>query len=366
MDRSGSKPRSRSRQSSLALEASKLNPLPSNLGPDDHRGTIRPFARSQAAGWRVLALGLPLLLGWRLDNPLPGTVAAQEAGRLLPNPFFAFDNGLMDQAHQSLAAKAQTLAKLGYDGIGWRPGQVRAMRAELEQRGLRLFTLYTGLRLEAKEAPWDPRLPQILPQLRGAGTVIWLTVTSRSFSPSDPAGDPAATLLIRSLAAIADAQGLQVALYPHHGFWIQTTEDALRVATKVDRPNVGVSFNLCHCLRAGNGPRIPEILQRAAPRLFLVSINGADRQGNDWERLIQPLDRGDLDLLPLLRQLQELRYQEPIGLQCYGIDEPAEDHLARSIAAWRRYRRRLAALAVEPPHSRADRAALSTPKTKSE
>ncbi|RME91665.1 MAG: hypothetical protein D6766_11570, partial [Verrucomicrobia bacterium] len=180
---------------------------------------------------------------------------ADEPERVLPNPFFAFDNGLMDKAHQTLAAKAQTLADLGYDGIGWRPGNVPAMRAELEKRGLRMFSLYTGLQLDATGDPWDPRLPETLAQLRGAGTIVWLTVTSRSHRPSDPAGDHRAVALIRRLADMAAAHGLRVALYPHHGFWLQTTEDAIRVAEQVDRPDVGVSFNLCHCLRAGNGPR---------------------------------------------------------------------------------------------------------------
>jgi len=43
------------------------------------------------------------------------------------------------------------------------------------------------------------------------------------------------------------------------------------------------------------------VLKLAMPRLSLVTINGADRNGRDWGQLIQPLDRGDFDIGELAR-----------------------------------------------------------------
>jgi len=51
--------------------------------------------------------------------------------------------------------------------------------------------------------------------------------------------------------------------------------EALHLAEKVDRDRVGVSFNLCHALKAGQGGRIPDLLRKPAPKLFFVQINGA-------------------------------------------------------------------------------------------
>ena len=48
------------------------------------------------------------------------------------------------------------------------------------------------------------------------------------------------------------------------------------MAEKVDRPNVGVMFNLCHWLRVDKQRDYKSLLKRAMPRLWAVSINGAE------------------------------------------------------------------------------------------
>ena len=50
----------------------------------------------------------------------------------------------------------------------------------------------------------------------------------------------------------------------------------------------------------------------------MVSINGADHTGG-WDRLIQPLDRGEFDVYGFLKTLRDLGYTGPIGLQCYMV-----------------------------------------------
>ena len=62
----------------------------------------------------------------------------------------------------------------------------------------------------------------------------------------------------------------------------------------MDRPNVGLTFNLCHWLRTDHGKDLDELLREARPHLQMVTINGADKEG-DWDRLIQPLGKGDYD-----------------------------------------------------------------------
>ena len=78
------------------------------------------------------------------------------------------------------------------------------------------------------------------------------------------------------------------------------------------------------------------ILKQALPRLWAVSINGADNfdEKPGWEHYIQPLGKGDFDVAGFLKTLKELDYKGPIGLQCYGIGGDAREHLARSMTAW--------------------------------
>ena len=42
-----------------------------------------------------------------------------------------------------------------------------------------------------------------------------------------------------------------------------------------------------------------------------------------------------------LKTLDELGYTGPVGLQCFGIGGDAREHLARSMAAWRKMRQTL-------------------------
>jgi len=48
-------------------------------------------------------------------------------------------------------------------------------------------------------------------------------------------------------------------------------------------------------------------------------VSGADTGGTDWKKLIQPLDVGTYDVLPLLRQLKAQGFAGPVGLQHFGI-----------------------------------------------
>ena len=145
------------------------------------------------------------------------------------------------------------------------------------------------------------------------------------------------------MSDLARDSGSQLLLYPHTGNWVQTIQDAVRVADKVDRPNVGVMFNLCHWLRVDKGRDYKPLLKLAMPRLWAVSLNGADEFSSkgDWSDYIQPLDKGSFDVTGFVRTLRELGYQGPIGLQCYGITGDTREHLARSMTAWRKLTERL-------------------------
>jgi dienelactone hydrolase len=129
---------------------------------------------------------------------------------------------------------------------------------------------------------------------------------------------------------------VQVVLYPHTGMYVETTGDAVRIAKAAERSNVGVTFNLCHFLRADKPENLERVLTDAAPLLRFVSINGADADGKDWPALIRPLDEGSFDAGRVLRLLERIGYRQPVGLQCYDIKLPPHEHLSRSIAAWRK------------------------------
>ena len=249
-------------------------------------------------------------------------------------PFFAMDTGTKDAEHDTPEKQAAMLRELGYDGsdvtgIENAPEALRALDAE----GLRLFAIYEGINIDSGEfdpSAWDP----VMRELEGRQTLLWTPLLSSEHAVSSPEGDANAVRILQTLADAAAPYGLRIAIYPHTNFWVERVEDAVRVAQRVQRPNVGVTFNLCHWLKV-DGENLDQRLEAAAPHLFAVTINGAD-PGDDWNALIQTLDRGSVDVSQVLDILQDIGYQGPIGLQAYGIGGDVRENLSRSMRAWQR------------------------------
>ncbi len=269
---------------------------------------------------------------------LPGMAPAEG----LTNPLFVLGNGVQDPAYPTAEAQAALLKELGYDGIG--PSGVHGtaeMLKAFDAQGLKVYALYVGANIDTDQPKFDPLLKDAIAGLGGHGTYVWLTIRSRQHPPSSTRGDERAVEIVREVADMAEAAGVKVALYPHVGFYVARVEDAVRIADKVDRPSVGVTFNLCHWLKQDGPNGLQERLESARPRLFLVTINGADPEGN-WDRIIQTLDRGSFDVYGVLKTLKQIGYSGPIGLQCYAIPGDKRENLVRSMRAWKQFAERMA------------------------
>ena len=252
-----------------------------------------------------------------------------------PNPFFAMDTATKDTTHQTAKEQVRMVKELGYVGIGCTAGkELGEMAEELDKNGLRLFTVYLGVNIDPDQQKYGPELKETIEVLKGRNGMLWLFVLSKKHKPSSPAGDDRAVEILREVADMAAEADVRVALYPHTGFWVERVEDAVRVAKKVDRRNVGVTFNLCHWLMVDDEKNMNSLIKSAMPHLFVVTINGADSGGKDWKQLIQTLDRGTFDMQGFLKTLGDSGYTGPIGFQGYGIGGDARDNLKRTMNAW--------------------------------
>ena len=265
---------------------------------------------------------------------LEGAAPAAEPG--LPNPFFVFSNGL-----GGIDDPPKVLNELGYAGVGVGGLNVLDAVQQYEKAGLKVFNTYVGCRLDQTPAYDQAGFKKAVEELKGTDVVLWLTVLGGKYGQEDEK----AVGILREIADLAATSDLRVALYPHTGFYVATTADALRLTKKVDRKNLGATINLCHELMTDQGPKLDETIREAAPYLFVVSINGADvkQPGYGWDRLIQPLGRGDFDVCSFLRKLKAAGYRGPIGLQCYAVKGDKLENLRQSINAWKEYSARLAA-----------------------
>lgn len=241
-------------------------------------------------------------------------------------PLFVMDTAFGDLPFE-------TVQTLGYAGVSLDFSRDWPLE-ELDKIKLPLVAVYGGLALDTGDG--RDAIERAIRRLKGRSTIVWITLTNGKIAKSSPDGDAAAVSALRPLADLAKENGVKLALYPHTGFWLERVDDAVRVANLVDRPNLGVTFNLCHFLRCDKAENLEARLKAAKPRLFLVTINGADADGTDWDRLIQPLDRGSYDIKRVLAMLKEIEFTGPIGLQGYGVPGDKKDNLARSMQAWTR------------------------------
>ena len=165
-----------------------------------------------------------------------------------PWPVFAFQNGVhFSKVQQRIAV----LRELGYDGIGSAnlnadlplPQRLKAY----DDAGLKLFSFYVGGRLSGNGTghSYSPAITQALPHLKGRDTLLELYVQGNKRSNTDQQ----AVAFVQEIADQAKPHGVKVVLYPHTGFYIDRLSDAVRIARKTKRDNVGVMFNLCHFLR---------------------------------------------------------------------------------------------------------------------
>ncbi len=273
-----------------------------------------------------------------LHSPSTSPAAEEAAAKAAPeNAFFALCVSTHDPQYRTPADQAKLLKELGYAGMAhvWLNGAAEAAKAA-DDNGLKLYHVYIRASLDPNRPKYDPRMKEVIASLKGHDTTLGLLV--QGAPPSAAEHDERAVEIIREIAAMAEEAGLRVALYPHTGDWLERVEDAVRVAKKVDRKNVGVIFNLCHWLAVDEKKDYKTVLQAAAPHLFGVTLNGAEKTVTRQNRQgwIQTLDRGSFDNAELLATLREVGYTGPVGLQCYGIQGDVRDNLTRSMAAWRK------------------------------
>jgi sugar phosphate isomerase/epimerase len=255
------------------------------------------------------------------------------------NPFFVFDDGL---GGGTPVQEAELAKEAGFDGISFDGAKLVPERLRaLDERALQFFFLYVGANVSYGQIVYEPGIEDSIRALKGRSTIVWLTIRGGGAGAEQRAVEAA-----RKICDLAARENLRVALYPHYGMYVARLSDALRVADEAKRSNLGVTFNLCHELRSGFDSDVRTLLERALPRLYAVSINGADQQG-DWDQLIQPLDRGAFDVAGFVRTLIEVGYSGPIGLQCYAIKGDPRTNLEHSMQAWRKMATRFAESSVK-------------------
>lgn len=190
--------------------------------------------------------------------------------------------------------------------------------AAYEKAGVKVLSVYL-------QATKDPIKEDAVKALANRGGMIELTVKTIN---------PEVVAALRETATMAEKLKIKVALYPHAGNAVATMPQAMGLIEKVNHPNLGVMFNLCHFLHGEKAEDLEKVLTAAGDRLFAVSTCGADAEGRGWGQLIQTLDKGTFSQERLFKTLRKLNFKGPVGLQCYALKGDRRTNLKTSMKAW--------------------------------
>ncbi len=264
----------------------------------------------------------------------------------LDNVFYVFNNGLRDPLNvpEGYEAQAELVKKIGYDGISGHPTQNNMeLRAALEKNELVMPEIYWGLTItDEGTIEYNKDIDEVVKSSKQDLLVAFYT-GAKKYKHLQEEGDKIIADWLRDFADFAAEYGVKVAIYPHVNNYCETIEHTLRVVDLVDQENMGVIFNTCHLLKVEGDEGWEEKALKALPKLFMVSVNGADAGDHinmGWDKLIQPLGEGSFDVYELVKFFKDNGYDGPFGLQCYNIKEDCEVALTKSMNTWKEYQER--------------------------
>ena len=227
------------------------------------------------------------------------------------------------------------LHRFAYD---WRAEHLPTFDAELDalaRHGIELTAVWFPTTLDA-----DARFLLDRIAARGLHPQLWVTgggapTTSEAEQAARVAAEAAR---IRPIAEAAAAIGCPVALY-NHGGWFGEPEHQLAVLAALDRPDVGLVYNLHH--GHAHLDRFPALLEAMKPHLLALNLNGMDPDGEADGRKILPIGSGKEDLR-LLRTIAASGWHGPVGILGHVPEADAETRLKANLDGLERLVDRLA------------------------
>lgn len=267
------------------------------------------------------------------------SVPCVEAGPPAPKVYaYCVEMGVRGLKPRSVDEQARLLREIGFDGGGYAvltgPRLEETLRAA-DENGLKVYLLQTAVNLAPQAVVrYDPQVPVALGKLKGRPVTV--VVTFGGLKPGDPAGMEPAVQALRELGAVAAEAGVRISAYNHVNCWNESVPLNVELVRRVNHPQVGYNFNVCHWLKVEGNKDYRPLLRANADKLFCVTICGAQIGAATWTNgLIQPLGQGDFDNRALLVTLREIGYPGPIGIMCYGIPGDAKEYLRQSMNTWK-------------------------------
>jgi sugar phosphate isomerase/epimerase len=235
----------------------------------------------------------------------------------------------------SLDAQCEMLAELGYAGLcvsAWSP-ELDKLAQVKPRHGIEVNGVYVIFQSGGNDA----QMHRLVESIEGCSTIELALRSGEGIQDGD-------LHMLEALLPVCERRGINIALYPHVKYGMQTTTEALSLCRRFSHPRLGIAFNGYHWYAMREG-HLARRLTDAAPFLKLVNIAGCRFSPLGWGSVatIEPLDEGEMDNFVLLGQLQRTGYAGPIGFLGWseGMGGDVYGNLDRSVTAFRSMEQRL-------------------------
>lgn len=248
---------------------------------------------------------------------------------------YVFENAFRGR-DLSVKKQINILRDAGCDGIGSisEKGDLLSKLRAYRESGVKVYSVYAGGSVTDDSYTYRKKeLGEAMKFLRGSGAMVEFYI--KGDKGSELAQEQAVKMM-KEVADLAGGCGLKVVIYVHSGqfFLASTFDQSVKIARLVGRENVGVMFNLCHCLKDDSGLVFETAFEGAKDLLLAVSTSGAEEGGKSWSQLIQPLREDSFRQLQLFKALRKIGYKGAVGLQCYKIPQGPGEYLAGASQAY--------------------------------
>ncbi|AIM37020.1 xylose isomerase [Sphingobacterium sp. ML3W] len=243
---------------------------------------------------------------------------------------FIFQNSL---GTYPLSTQCQMLSEVGYQGI-----TVSAWSKELDKLpkvkpewGLDVASIYLIYRLGLEQF-----VTNIFETVEGCSRIELALHSGKEVTDAD-------RKMLTKLLPICERRGIEIALYPHLHYGMQTTSEAVALCEEFNHPQLGIVFNGYHWY-ATQEKALEERLDAVLPFLKQVNIAGTRLSPLGWGNVatIETLDEGEMDNFVLLGALERKGYQGGYGfLGWESMSGDVYGNLQRSLKTFRSMEQRL-------------------------
>ncbi|MEI8291253.1 MAG: TIM barrel protein [Verrucomicrobiota bacterium] len=266
-------------------------------------------------------------------------------------PLIAMENTLFADRSLGWSERCATIAASGFDGIYAVPYplsddnflRLRQLDREPVRHGLRLAGIYANHDLaQSPASDANRRVEQLFREVAGVPRI------ELSFKCSDPAGlpqDVGAVICSRleTLLNFAEQRGLDVALYPHSFYPLESPADAARIVQQFKHPRLSYLFATSHVYAVNEPAEVVRQLAACASEISSFNVCGCRRvaPGPRAKCAHFPLDEGDLPLSPVFATLAAGGYSGEVIIQGHGWQDDLSTKLRSCVEYYARETQKL-------------------------